>query len=148
MAVRQESKHEVIAKLRGRYRVAGRVEKGRIIEEVVIVTGYHPRYVQTLLREGLPYQGPRLRRGGRPPTYGPEVVRVLTVAAEATGWICGKRLVAALPDLIPALEREGALVLSATICALSAATSRRSSQATWPFTSHWRRRLTMNSLWS
>jgi len=48
------------------------------------------------------------------------------VAAEATGWICGKRLAAALPELIPALEREGALVLSAdlrtAVCALSAAT--------------------------
>jgi len=53
-------------------------------------------------------------------------VRALTVAAEATGWICGKRLAAALPEVIPALEREGALVLSAdlrtTVCALSAAT--------------------------
>jgi len=126
MAVRQESKHEIIAKLRGRYRAAGRGEKGRIIEEVVLVTGYHPRYAQTLLREGVPYQGPRLRRGGRPSTYGPEVVRALEVAAEATGWICGKRLAAALPDLIPALEREGALVLTedlrTAVCALSAAT--------------------------
>jgi len=126
MAVRQESKHEVIATLRGRYRAAGRVEKGRLSAEVVLVTGYHARYAQTLLREGVPYRGPRLRRGGRPPTYGPEVVRALTVAAEATGWICGKRLAAALPEVIPALEREGALVLSddlrTTVCALSAAT--------------------------
>jgi len=90
------------------------------------VTGYHPRYAQTLLREGVPYQGPRLRRGGRPSTYGPEVVRALEVAAEATGWIWGKRLAAALPALIPALEREGALVLTedlrTAVCALSAAT--------------------------
>jgi hypothetical protein len=39
------------------------------------------------------------------------VLQALTVAAEATGGICGKGLVAALPDLIPALEREGALRL-------------------------------------
>jgi len=127
--VRQESKHEIIATLRGQYRAAGRVEKERIIAEVVLVTGYHPRYAQTLLREGVPYRRPRLRRGGRPPTYGPESVRVLTVAAEATGWICGKRLAAALPDLIPALERAGALVLTddlrTTVCALNAATSDR-----------------------
>jgi hypothetical protein len=45
--------------------------------------------------------------------YGRAVVQALTVAAEATGWICGKRLVAALPDLVPALEREGALRLTA-----------------------------------
>ncbi len=52
--MRQESKHAVSARLRGRYRVAGRGEKGRIIAEVVIVTGYHPRDAQTLLREGVP----------------------------------------------------------------------------------------------
>ena len=66
MAVRQESKHEVIATLRGRYRAAGRGEKGRLSAEVVLVTGYHARYAQTLLREGVPYRGPRLRRKGRP----------------------------------------------------------------------------------
>ncbi len=50
----------------------------------------------------------------------------ILVAAEATGWICSKRLVAALPDLLPALEQEGAVALSATVraqvLALSAAT--------------------------
>jgi hypothetical protein len=54
------------------------------------------------------------------------VLQALAVAAEATGWICGKRLVAALPDLVPALEREGALRLSAAersaLLGLSAAT--------------------------
>lgn len=37
----------------------------------------------------------------------------LEVASEATGWVCGKRLVAILPDLVPALELEGELRLSA-----------------------------------
>ncbi len=126
MGVRRESKHEVIEKLRRRYREAGREEKGRVIAEVVEVTGYHHRYAQALLREGCAYRGPRLRRSGRPPTYGLEVVQVLEIAAEATGWICGKRLAAALPDLLPALEREGALTLTDAlrdqVCALSAAT--------------------------
>ncbi len=105
--MRQERKHEVIATLRGRYRAAGRGEKGRIIAEVVIVTGYHPRDAQTLLPEGVPYRGPRLRWGGRPPTYGPESMRALTIAAEATGWIRGKRLAAALPEIRK--ERENSL---------------------------------------
>jgi hypothetical protein len=90
------------------------------------VTGYHRRYAQALLRAGAPSGGPRLRRGGRPRVYGPQVLRALPVAAEAMGWICGKRLVAALPDLIPALEREGALRLTAEerggLLGLSAAT--------------------------
>jgi hypothetical protein len=102
------------------------VEKGRLIDEAVAVTGYHRRYAQALLRAGVPYSGPRLQRGGRPRVYGRAVVQALRVAAEATGWICGKRLVAALPDLVPALEREGALRLTAeernALLGMSAAT--------------------------
>jgi len=48
------------------------------------------------------------------------------VAAEATGWICGKRPAPFLPEVIPALEKEGALRLDATVraavCGVSAAT--------------------------
>jgi hypothetical protein len=90
------------------------------------VTGYHRHYAQALLRKGVPVSGPRLRRGGRPRVYGRAVEQALAVAAEATGWICGKRLVAALPDLVPALEREGALRLTGeertALLGLSAAT--------------------------
>ena len=126
MGVRRERKHEMIEAMRRRYRGAGRAEKGRLIDEAAAVTGYHRRYAQALLRVGVPYSGPRLRRGGRPRLYGPQVLQALTVAAEATGWICGKRLAAALPDLVPALEREGALRLCAeeraALLAMSAAT--------------------------
>ena len=126
MGVKRESKHEVIEAVRRRYRGAGRAEKGRLIDEAAAVTGYHRHYAQVLLRKGVPYSGPRLRRGGRPRVYGWEVEQALAVAAEATGWICGKRLAAALPDLVPALEREGALRLRAeeraALRAMSAAT--------------------------
>jgi len=54
------------------------------------------------------------------------VTQALEVAAAATGWICGKRLAPVLPELIPALEKEGALRLDdaarAVICGVSAAT--------------------------
>jgi hypothetical protein len=126
MDVRRESRHEVIEALRRRYRGAGRAEKGRLIDEAAAVTGDHRRYAQALLRAGVPYGGPRLQRGGRPRVYGRAVVQALRVAAEATGWICGKRLVAALPDLVPALEQEGALHLTAeernALLGMSAAT--------------------------
>ena len=66
MGVRRESKHEVIAALRRRYRGAGRAEKGRLSAEAAAVTGDHRHYAQALLRKGVPVSGPRLRRGGRP----------------------------------------------------------------------------------
>src|SRR5919197_1219799 len=108
MDVRRESKHEVIEAVRRRYRGAGRAEKGRLIDEASAVTGYHRHSAQALLRKGVPYSGPRLRRGGRPRVYGRAVEQALAVAAKATGGICGKRLAAALPDLVPALGRAGA----------------------------------------
>ncbi len=126
MGVRRGSKHEVIEVLRRGYHGAGRMAKARLIDEAVAVTGYDRRYAQRLLRGGTPYHGPRLRRVGRARHYGPEVTRALEVAAEATGWICGKRRAPFLPELIPALEREGALRLDdagrAAVCAVSAAT--------------------------
>lgn len=107
-----ESKIELARALRGRYLRASRAEKGRMVDEFVAVTGYHRKYALMLLRHGppTPAAGPAHRRGRRV-RYGPPVVRAVQVAAEATGWICGKRLVAALPALVPALEREGALRL-------------------------------------
>jgi len=53
----------------------------------------------------------------------------LGVAAEATGWICGKRLAPFLPELLWALEREGALQVTGEVqtalLALSAAAIHR-----------------------
>lgn len=62
-----------------------------------------------MLRHGPPQGG--VRRG-RPAVYGPATTAALEVAAEALGWLCGKRLVAALPAVVPALEAEGALRLT------------------------------------
>src|SRR5437763_16345119 len=66
MDVRRESRHEVSAAVRRRYRGAGRTEKGRLIDEAAAVTGYQRRYAQALLRKGVPYGGARPGRGGRP----------------------------------------------------------------------------------
>ena len=111
MQVRQESKRELVSALHGRYWRAGRVEKGRILDEVVAVTDYHRKYALGLLRAP-PRAAAAGHGGGRPRVYGADVVAALSLAAEATGGICGKRLVAALPDLVPALELEGVLRLN------------------------------------
>jgi hypothetical protein len=54
------------------------------------------------------------------------VVGALRVAAEVSGWLCGKRLAPFLAELVPALEAERALTLSdddrATLVAMSPAT--------------------------
>jgi hypothetical protein len=124
--VRQASKHEMVTALRERYWAASRRERSQVLDTVVEATGYHRKYALTLLRHGPPVRRPTLKRRGRPSTYGPSVIAALQIAAEATGWICGKRLGPFLPELVPALEREGALHLTTelrtALLGLSAAT--------------------------
>lgn len=126
MSVKQQSKHELVLALRDRYWAASRAERSQLLDTVVEATGYHRKYALTLLRQGPPTKRPTLTRRGRPLQYAPEVIAALQVAAEATGWICGKRLAPALPELIPALEREGALQVTGDVrtalFSLSAAT--------------------------
>lgn len=116
MGVRRDSKRDVAKRMHERYLKASRKEKGRLLAEFVELTGYHRTYAQVLLKHGPPVHLRSVRRAGRPQVYGPQVTVGLKVAAEATGWICGKRLVAALPELVPALEQEGALKVNAGVC--------------------------------
>jgi hypothetical protein len=92
-------------------KASSREEKGRLIDELVELTGYHRNHAKVLLRHGPP-AGRGVYRPGRVVEYGPRVTAAPEIAAEATGWICGKRPVWALPELVPALEREGALRLT------------------------------------
>jgi len=127
--VRRESRHEVIDTVRRKYLGGTRVEKGALIAQAVELTGYDYQYARRVLHRGPPTKRLGSRRPGRSRVYKHSVMDVMLVAAEATGWICSKRLVAALPDLLPALEREGAVTVSAAVrtqvLSLSAATIER-----------------------
>jgi len=124
MGVRQQSKHELVVAQRPRYVKAGRLEKGRILDEFVEGTGYSRKWAIQLLRHGLPPSG--IGHGGRPRIYSAVVVGSLRVIAEASDWLCGKRLAPFLMELVPALEQEGALHLAPSdrerLLAMSAAT--------------------------
>ncbi len=134
MKVRKESKQDLAKALHPKYLKASRNEKGRLLDEFVEVTGYHRNYAKYILLHGpaIPRgrldtrTGVRKHAGGRPPVYGTAVIQALCVAAEATGWICGKRLVGVLPELMSALQQEGALSLFASeraaLLSMSAAT--------------------------
>jgi integrase-like protein len=137
MGVQRQSKREYMARMQGRYLKATRQEKGRLLDEVVAVTGYHRRHAVRVLRHGR-FPDPKLAAlqgqpagvprpaGGRPRVYSSVVVGALRRAAEASGWLCGKRLAPFLPELVPALEAEGALRLTpedrTRLLAMSAAT--------------------------
>ena len=134
MKVRKESKQDLAKALHPKYLKASRTQKSRLLDEFVEVTSYHRNHAKKLLLHGPPLStgkvcprtGTRKRGGGRPIVYGPVVLQALFVAAEATGWICGKRLVGVLPELVSALEAESAISLFASeraaLLSMSAAT--------------------------
>src|SRR5215472_3109452 len=67
MAVRQRSKHELVAALQSRYRRADRAGKARLLDEFCAATGYHRKDAIRLLRDGPP--APRAGHGGRARVY-------------------------------------------------------------------------------
>jgi len=105
-----QAKRELLAQVAPRYREASRTEKSIILNEFVSTTGYARKYAIRLLWNpvSLPTtpQRPRARR------YGSAAQEALAVAWAAANYICGKRLVPFLPELVPTLERHGHLALT------------------------------------
>jgi hypothetical protein len=115
---------ELIAATRARYQAGTRAEKQQILDEFVAVSGYHRKYAIHLLgrSEALPGSGQKRSRA----IYTKADREALIVVWEAADRICGKRLKAALPVLVPAMERAGHLDVDGDVrerlLAMSAAT--------------------------
>ncbi len=98
-----------------RYVKASKKEKGRILDEFCALTDYNRSYAAGLLRKGPPVKGksrkgalrPVGSRRGRKPAYTAEVRRQLVKVWAILDCPCGKRLVAAMPTTLAALERFG-----------------------------------------
>jgi hypothetical protein len=102
----EEAVAEYALAVRGRYAVASRAEKGRILNEFCATTGMHRKAAIRLLNRK---PGPTVRRRGRPRRYGPEVTEVVVRLWQVSDRMCGKLLAAVLPELVEALERHGEL---------------------------------------
>lgn len=105
-----EARRELVRAVRERYCEASIDQRGRILDGFVEVTGYHRKHAIRLLKGGAELTSPR--GGGRPRLYDEAVREALVVLWEASDRICGKRLKALLPALIPALERHGHMALA------------------------------------
>ena len=98
MGVQRQSKHEYVARMQGRYLKASKREKGRLLDEVVEVTGYPRRHALRVLRHGR-FPDPKLaavqglapggdggrpRQGGGRPPGRPRVYSSVVVGARRT----------------------------------------------------------------
>src|SRR3989338_4242905 len=97
-----QARREYVARMRERYVVANRTEKGRLLDEAVTVTGRHRK---ALIRAWRRPSRPRRSRGGRPTAYGPAVGRALVVIWTAAGYPWSRRLKALLPLWLPWARR-------------------------------------------
>ncbi len=101
---------EYAAVQRERYLGARRVDKHRLLNEVVAVTGLHRKAAIRLLRRP-PRPPARRPRSGRPRRYGPAVAAAAQLLSEATGHIGPHRWHPFLPELLDRLTRSGDLVV-------------------------------------
>lgn len=105
----------------GRYRKAGKKEKGAILSEFVELTGFARSYAAMVLRNHgrvVPVNrklrvrgdvGKKLPRRGRRATYDEPVVKTLVQVWRIMDYICGKRLAPVLGEIVERLQRHNEL---------------------------------------
>jgi len=121
------ARREVLSAVAERYWLAGRTEKGRILDALCQTTGWHRKHAVRALQspvgdKAVETSAPRQRKR----RYGATIKNALTILWEASDRVCGKRLAVMIPALMPAVARHGLLQLGegeqAQLLAVSAAT--------------------------
>jgi hypothetical protein len=104
-----KSVKEYAAAIRERYQNEDKVEKGKILDEFVKVTGYHRKAATRLL-----CKVPGVAQGhlGRPSRYR-DIVSPLRTIWEASDRLCSRRLQPFIPEMITVLRRKNELPINA-----------------------------------
>ena len=101
-----KARQELVKAIRERYAASSSSDKHRILDELVALTGYHRKHAIRVLRSTTSESVPK-PRPPRSRVYDEAVREALVVLWEASDRICGKRLKAVMPILLPALENHG-----------------------------------------
>jgi hypothetical protein len=108
-----KARRELVRAVAERYERATKRDKRHILDQFVAITGYHRKHSIRLLNSTAELVTPRQPRRFR--VYDEAVKEALIALWETSDRICGKRLKALLPILVPALERHGHLRLDDTV---------------------------------
>jgi len=104
-----EERYKYLRGMKKRYVRAGRKERGRLLDEMMTVTGQH-RKTLTRLMKGTLEQRERQRQRGK--QYGKAVEEVVKVIAESLDWICAERLQPCLGAMARNLVRHGEMTVT------------------------------------
>ena len=104
------AKRELLASIQDRYQGSSKRDKGRILDEFIAVTGHHRKHGTRLLGKSGNAVGQVPGVKGRR-IYDEAVREAVILVWEASDRICGKRLKAALPNLVESMEKHGHLDL-------------------------------------
>lgn len=121
----KKARKEYLAAIRGRYRKAGRKEKGAILREFCAVCGYNRKYAIRILGKKAK---PASKKTGPRPLYDAPVIAHLKALWMATDQMCSKKLVKAIELWMPYYDLEcGGLApeIKAKLLKLSPATCDR-----------------------
>ena len=107
------TRRELIKAIADRYHAVTRIEKKKILDEFIEVTGFHRKHAIRALRKTCGNPSPE--KPDRARLYDEAVAQALTILWEAADRICGKRLKLVIPTLVNAMERHGHLQLDAEV---------------------------------
>ena len=125
MRLTMAEKRVLIKSFAPRYRKKGKKVKGEVLTEFTQMTGYNRCYGAYLLRHqgkrvwlspkrvAVGDIGKRVRRE-RARKYDQKVVEALKMIWKILDYLCGKRLAAILPEMVPILQRHGELKVDAS----------------------------------
>lgn len=104
------SRAEITAKYAREYRSVSKRDKGRLLDEVVAVTGWSRDNARRRVAAAVRPRPAGPRRRHRPRKYSMDALKVLQRVWAFSGGECGKYLAASMGVLLDALERHGELV--------------------------------------
>lgn len=111
-----------LAAAASRYATASKLDKGKILDELCRATGWHRSHARRRLVRMGTHGVPSSARPRRP-VYDSDTVDALYFCWVVLGRPTGKRLVAVLPELVPALRRHGELTVSDAVASALTAMS-------------------------
>lgn len=124
MKLDMKTKKAVTKQVAKRYKKASKKAKGIILDEFTATTEYNRSYAARLLGRGATPKEKKRKKGkatkgkdgrGRKPRYGPEVLPPLRKIWGVLNCPCGRRLAAAIPEMVRVLEKFGEIELSGEV---------------------------------